>query len=288
MSNGTTTLISKRASGGPANDHSREASISDHAELVAFSSQATDLAAGDASAYLDVFVWTRASDSVSLVTQSPDGDPADGPSRSPSMTGTGSHIAFASSATNLIAGDTNAYRDVFLYSMGSRKTRLISHAAGGGPSDGASYQPSADATGARIAFSTEAANVEPGDLPPNLVIWQAAGDQSWYVQHEGYRGTISRAGNFVAWVAKNPGFPPYRILSFAEWSPGSIQGNQACQLGGERADRPCLNPDISGDGRFVVYASRSSNLVPMDENHRKDVFIWHCEDEAGCPDGRAG
>ena len=32
-------------------------------------------------------------------------------------------------------------------------------------------------------------------------------------------------------------------------------------------------PDISDDGRFVVFESNASNLVPGDTNHRSDVFV---------------
>lgn len=33
------------------------------------------------------------------------------------------------------------------------------------------------------------------------------------------------------------------------------------------------HPDISGDGRYVAFASETSNLAPRDTNGAEDVFV---------------
>lgn len=40
-----------------------------------------------------------------------------------------------------------------------------------------------------------------------------------------------------------------------------------------QADGPAIGAMISGDGRFVVFSSAASNLVPGDTNGRPDVFV---------------
>jgi Tol biopolymer transport system component len=42
---------------------------------------------------------------------------------------------------------------------------------------------------------------------------------------------------------------------------------------GAQGNRATFDPAISSDGRFVVFASRASNLVPGDTNHRADIFV---------------
>ena len=42
---------------------------------------------------------------------------------------------------------------------------------------------------------------------------------------------------------------------------------------GDRADGDSGNPTLSGDGCFVVFNSRATNLVPDDANAHQDVFI---------------
>ena len=42
---------------------------------------------------------------------------------------------------------------------------------------------------------------------------------------------------------------------------------------GSEANQNSFEPDISGDGRFVVFRSNASNLVPGDTNQRPDIFV---------------
>src|SRR5205823_3193068 len=41
-----------------------------------------------------------------------------------------------------------------------------------------------------------------------------------------------------------------------------------------QANRVSSNAAISGDGRYVSFASAASNLVRHDRNHQPDVFVW--------------
>ena len=44
--------------------------------------------------------------------------------------------------------------------------------------------------------------------------------------------------------------------------------------GGEHANYPSSTPKISGDGRYVVFDSQASNLIPNDSNyHASDIFV---------------
>lgn len=45
------------------------------------------------------------------------------------------------------------------------------------------------------------------------------------------------------------------------------------RTGGAEADGPSLSPRISSGGRWVVFHSSASNLVPGDVNQRDDVFV---------------
>ena len=70
----------------------------------------------------------------------------DDSSSSPTVSDDGRYVAFVSSATDLVAGDTNATADVFVYDRVSGVTERISVATGGGQSDGFSYLPQISAT----------------------------------------------------------------------------------------------------------------------------------------------
>src|SRR5947199_196123 len=101
---------------------------------------ADNLVPGDTNDTLDVFVYDRQQSTVTRVSVAGDGSQADGDSRSPSIDDTGTVVAFTSSATNLVPGDTNGKTDVFVRTLGSSpSSRLVSAAAGGStPGNGAS------------------------------------------------------------------------------------------------------------------------------------------------------
>jgi hypothetical protein len=43
--------------------------------------------------------------------------------------------------------------------------------------------------------------------------------------------------------------------------------------GGAQADGPSFGPELSADGRFVVFQSAAANLVPGDTNGQQDAFV---------------
>jgi Tol biopolymer transport system component len=108
----TTTRISVASDGTQADHHSSEASISDDGRFVAFRSLATNLVPGDTNGRADIFVHDRATGQTVRVSQPAVGE-SDGNSAAPAISGNGAWIVFESDATNLVAGDTNAARDIF-------------------------------------------------------------------------------------------------------------------------------------------------------------------------------
>ncbi|MEC9373329.1 MAG: hypothetical protein VYC34_05765, partial [Planctomycetota bacterium] len=44
----------------------------------------------------------------------------------------------------------------------------------------------------------------------------------------------------------------------------------------ETGDRRSFEPDISTEGRYVVFSSEATDLIPSDMNNRADVFLFDC------------
>ncbi len=72
-------------------------------------------------------------------------------------------MAFESSATNLVAGDTNARNDVFLYDMLTRVTSRISVSSTGVEGNNSSGEPSFSLDGRYVGFSSSSSNFVAGD-----------------------------------------------------------------------------------------------------------------------------
>jgi len=69
---------------------------------------ATGLVSGDTNANNDVFLRDRTAGTTVRVSVASDGSQGNGMSRDPCVSNDGRYVAFDSSATNLVSGDTNA------------------------------------------------------------------------------------------------------------------------------------------------------------------------------------
>jgi Tol biopolymer transport system component len=169
----TTTLVSRASAGaadGPAADApSFHPSISADGRYVAFESGARNLSDDDLDATGDVFVRDLQARTTTLVSRASDaagGAAADQSATSPSISGDGRVVAFASGAANLDENNLNV-TDIFVRDMNAGTTRLASRAGGpvGTPSDGTSVSPSISANGRFIAFQSEANTLSDASVP---------------------------------------------------------------------------------------------------------------------------
>jgi hypothetical protein len=161
----------------------------------------------------------------------------DGYSTSPSISHDNRFVAFLSSATNLVANDTNAQPDVFVRDRQNNTTTRVSVATGGGQSPEASNQPQISANGRFVVFLTSAALV-PEDTPISCGDITPCTDDVYL--HDRDTATTTR-------------------VSVAT---GNLQANGISH-----------SPSISGDGRYIVFMSAATNLAPDDTNGVEDAFL---------------
>jgi VCBS repeat-containing protein len=144
------------------------ASMSDDGRYVVFASN-LPLVAGDTNGTSDIYLWDRdanggqgALEGITL----PAGAIGNGDSLRPSISSDGRFITFASTASNLVGidGDANGQPDTFLYDRQTHTFSLISNASDGTPGDGeSSYASDISSNGQIVVFSSDAANLVPGD-----------------------------------------------------------------------------------------------------------------------------
>ncbi|GLH98188.1 hypothetical protein Pa4123_34630 [Phytohabitans aurantiacus] len=128
---GAVERVSVSMAGGDSDGESYGADISDDGRYVTFSSNATNLVAGDDDGW-DVFVRDRRAGTTTRVSVSGDGTPGNGGSSGARISGDGRYVVFHSAASNLVDGDTNGRGDTFVRDRVTGTAELVRIAAGGG------------------------------------------------------------------------------------------------------------------------------------------------------------
>jgi Tol biopolymer transport system component len=231
---GALTCASISTSGTPAAGESYAPSISGDGQRVVFVSEGADLVAGDGNQMADVFMRDLGAQTTTRISVSQAGVEADGSSSAPRISADGRFVAFASQATNLVAGDTNGESDVFVRDLQTGALERISVAAAGEPADGPSEGPALSADGRYVAFASTSSNLIPGENG-------AGATKVWDV----YRR--DRTAGTTVRVSAN--------------------------LSGGKGDGHSFAPAISADGRYVAFASHARNLITSDLNERPDVYV---------------
>jgi hypothetical protein len=154
--------VSVRPNGAQANGASHDPSISGDGGVVAFTSTASNLTSNRPPAGTSqVFAWQRAA-GVSLVSIT-GGKPGAGSSGGASVSLDGRVVAFDSLAADLVKGDTNGVRDVFLRDLVRGAAIRASVQSTGRQIAEESRRPSVSGDGGAVAFDSASAGLTPGD-----------------------------------------------------------------------------------------------------------------------------
>jgi len=129
---GTVARASVSSTGAEAKGDSFAPSISANGRVVAFESAAWNLVEGDHNDSADVFVHDRLTNATKRVSVNPGGGDANGTSFAPEVSADGRFVAFASVATNLVAGDDNGVMDVFVADLATGQVSRVSESLEGG------------------------------------------------------------------------------------------------------------------------------------------------------------
>jgi Tol biopolymer transport system component len=175
---------------------------------------------------LNVFLRDRTNQATTLVSVNLSGTAGgNGDSWPCGVSADGRYALFESSASDLVAGDTNGVADAFVRDLLAGTTLLVSVSTNGGSANGASRNPVMTPDGRYVAFVSDASNLVPNDTN---------GIADVFVRDLQAQATtlVSVGATYV--------------------SPPSSSG-----ITGSFSDSPV----ISADGRYVAFYSTASNLV---------------------------
>ncbi len=148
-------------------------------------------------------------------------------SSEPGLSSDGRFLAFSSSLSSLVPGDTNGVSDVFVYDRETNSFERVSISTTGDQGNGISMFPSISGDGRWITFASLATNLTPNNLP-SCPKWGGCAD---IFLHDRRTGT-------------------------------TIRVNQ--NINGEASDGQSTAPSISADGTTIAYWSSAENLISDD------------------------
>lgn len=305
MQTGVTRLVSINSAGnGAGNNRSVGATTTANGQLVAFSSDASNLIAIDNNVSTDVFVYNLPTQQMKCASMSNAGNATGSLSSwAPFISRSGNRVAYFSIAVNLTAIPiTNSARNVFVHDLGLGLNSLVSvnmAGTGGGSNDsGTTDIPnlalSISADGRYVTFESRAsnlaANVPAGDYQvfrrdlslgqTEVVSMNAAGTQAGSaVSNFGKRGCgASSDGRFVAFYSQdssltsdfpgtNAGHPYVRDMSSGVTTALDLN-NAGTALGNGQGGLPC----ISANGKTVTFFSTATDLTAANANSAQNIF----------------
>jgi Tol biopolymer transport system component len=264
---GITTRVSVASDGTQGNDNSygHSLGISGDGRFIAFASIASNLVPDDTNNEVDVFVHDRATGQTTRVSITSAGEETFGGANHPAISRDGRYVAFES-AGEFVTGDSKNSQDIYVHDRQTGVTEWIT--AGWEASQNADGdEPVISADGRYVAFRSTA-NMPPVDTDnaTDILVYdretgttQVATPDSVSNEETNFTDPfdISGDGRFVTFPA---GGSHYEIF-VSDLRTGVLE-RVSVSSQGEPADDQAIAPAISEDGRYVVFVSSATNLVP--------------------------
>lgn len=265
--------------------------ISANDRFAVFSSDASNLVEGDMNGGHDVFVRDLSLQTTERASLGNGGVEGNDRSFFGSVSADGRYVAFASTSTNLVQGDTNGWDDVFVYDRWIKTTRRVSVSSTGEQGNLWSSRPTITPDGRFVCFSSTASNLVPGDTNRTEDVFvhdtwtgitervSVASDGTQGNGPSGGEQSITPDGRFVAFYSTASNLVPNDtnrvgdIFVRDRWLGTTTRVSVRSDGGqGNHGGGFC---DISDDGRFVAFSSPSTNLVdePDVNGTEPDVFM---------------
>lgn len=226
----------------------------------------------------------------SRVSVSSSGAQGDQISNESSLSADGRFVAFTSAASNMAPSpDTTRRRDVFVRDQQTGVTSRVSVSSTGElAASGYSESPSISADGRYVAFVSNAPNLVPSDTNNTVDVFvhdreagltrrvnvSSAGAQA---NRGAFYTSISADGRYVVFDSSASNLVPGDTNEVSDIFVHDLQSGATSRVSvssaGAQASSGSGKASISGDGRFVVFASGASDLVPSDTNVAEDVFM---------------
>lgn len=285
MTTGTDTLVSTRDGSAPANGVDQQnPEISRNGRYVTFLSDATNLHLGDTDTMLDVYLVDLLDGDVQLVSTTSAGTKADSPSLGPApVSDDGTTVVFASRAANFPPETTLGScwptdqvclpADLYVKDLADGSlTQLLPGPRGTVLGSNKFVDLSAD--GSTVAIDTlEQLTAEDTDSGGDVYLVGTASGEALLASSGVLAGnvpSISADGTRVAFQVPTA-TGTYQVYVRDAAAPAPVPASTTSD--GTPGNDISQEAFLSGDGGFVAFSSRATNLDPADTDDGDDIYL---------------
>ncbi|WP_162815552.1 PD40 domain-containing protein [Microvirga aerophila] len=285
---GELVCVSTAQGGAAGNASSESAHITPDGRYIVFSSDSSNLVAGDTNNREDIFCKDLLTGAVTLVSANLQGQQGSNPSHDSHISANGRYVIFSSASNNLVENDTNGSSDIFRKDLVTNEIVRVSTTVSGAQTAGSGYESSISADGRYVVFTSWSDALVAGDTNGSVDVFRkdlATGEvlrvstsvNGTQGVEDSVGGVVSADGRYVVFTSlsynlvagdTNGNADVFRkdlltgeLLRLTD-QPDGTQGNQNSGFA-----------EISLDGRFIAFASGASNLVSGDSNGKTDIFV---------------
>jgi TolB protein len=287
---GQTTRVSVSSAGVPANAGATSGVLSQDGRYVVFMSSSWNLVTGVSGAQVYRHDRLATTNSTELVSVATSGRHSAGFNLQPTVSADGRFVAFGSFGSDLVAGDTNGFMDVFVRDMQTGTTSLVSANADGVAGNGSSGLAGMSGShgisddGRYIAFMSAATNLVPEannsrlqvyvkDTTTGQIVRASVNDAGQAGNQDSQAAAISGNGRVVAFHSASTNLSPLSNTTqvfVRDLAAGTTTLESA---GAAAVGRPSTLPALSFDGQYLAFES-AAPLDPRDrDNGTLDVFL---------------
>lgn len=279
----TVERVSVDSNEAEANAFNESPSISANGRYAVFASTASNLVSDDTNGVEDIFLrdlYLGTTERISIGLSSAE---ANGASTLPTISPDGLYVGFVSDATNLVANDTNGYRDAFIYNVATHTTTRINGVNG----DQYTNRPVVSPDGNYWVFASLASNLVVEDMNGHVDIFVYNLSAATLTRvglppigesnNDSTSAVVSTNGNYVAFRSLASNLVSSDTNNLDDIFYYNTQNNALSLISisttGSQANGSSDRPAISADGRYVVFSSDATNLVSGDTNGVTDIFL---------------
>lgn len=271
----------------------RFSSISADGRFVVFNSSAGNLVRGDTNGKHDIFLHDRTQRTTTRVSLSSDGQQANADSWRNAVSDDGRFVAFFGSSSNLARGETVLswfMTDVFVRDTRTGQTTCVSVSSSGKRGNGSNVGASISSDGRFVAFHSGGSSLVSGDTNGEWDVFvhdretgrtgRVSVDSSGRLANGASTGCrISADGRYVVFSSTATNLVEDDTNGVDDVFVHDRQTGETTRVSvsssGQQAAADSWWPSVSGNGRYVAFASFDHRLGERTAAETRNIFVRH-------------